>query len=1059
MKPFTNHLKIFTCLLLIGHLAAKAQKISSQKGLTTAEFTLSEGKIIAYLPDDIMQGDIITGTVILEPAGNTQKEKSRNIQLLQKSQLSLADGTTSQQGLSGFFNYTIKGSNLSFTLSVNGSIISSLKVPLKSNIAAGSNLSIPSHVLTATPLPIKGQFDGNAENTKCMIDGKPIEILAESPRQCIIQLPQVTSGPHNISVTENNKTTEKKICAVNMDINAGKLNLQKGENTYIDVIISGLQNLPATATLSVVNTSTSTVAMAGGNAQIVTIEPTAVSQTGNLNKRFELQSISTGSFSVNVTLDLPESPSNPGSTASLCNCYINEQSCLIPFETCIALGGTTDPPEFKNDMPVPATQNSSFIPAVFLTVPGKTNPQTNQVTLQLNTLKDDIAAVIFSEKNVSGNDWRPAGTATNNGNNWTANWMPPIGNDGVHIIRARVADKNNTITELYTCTYLQLTPASINPVRGERISLTITDAQINKANQNVQQQAENLRRIQERLAGLRRKLEELIAEMDKNKTMADELAAIDKTLEKIPGLYTDSLKKLTDSLAKLKAALPPNPDPAALQKSADDAAQRAKDCEDRLNKLKQEKENAQKELDALNNEIENLLKQLDALHLGNNWAGGHGYHKDGGFWYGYVGDENSNTNIWGESNALSNKLKGLKKPQNAAKNRLKALDAEIAKAQEECDKLNKEKEKAENAAQKGNAMAAAETQIDELCRQIQALLDALKKWCAAHPGVCHFNPELAGNPHTAAELDNYLSQLDDIIQKKKQKEAELEKAAEEKSGEAQGTGNAIGAAEAEKRAAEDELAKAQAAADKLREEREKQLEEERAKKRKQEEEEKAASSAPKPAPTLPEPIDPSDKQIKFAALSMLRGLYTDYWIDKGPCDCTTKAIALANNTNTAASDVLGGLAIGVIFAPIESLPGLSLAAKLGIGAVKAIGSALYGGESFTDELAKNLFDVIGGEIFPKLLDSETAGNAANKFAGKGLEEIMKAEGIRSSQWEGETTLRECGKVKGKTTMLFNPNTGWVTLLIKIDNCPLIVIKYKVNKDGVPISKPSVTRVQ
>lgn len=72
---------------------------------------------------------------------------------------------------------------------------------------------------------------------------------------------------------------------------------------------------------------------------------------------------------------------------------------------------------------------------------------------------------------------------------------------------------------------------------------------------------------------------------------------------------------------------------------------------------------------------------------------------------------------------------------------------------------------------------------------------------------------------------------------------------------------------------------------------------------------------------------------------------------------------------------------------------------------------------------------------------------------------MKAEGIRSTQWEGETTLRECGKVKGKTTMLFNPNTGWVTLLIKIDNCPLIVIKYKVNKDGVPITKPSVTKVQ
>ncbi|HQV07405.1 MAG TPA: hypothetical protein PKW62_11615, partial [Chitinophagaceae bacterium] len=57
-------------------------------------------------------------------------------------------------------------------------------------------------------------------------------------------------------------------------------------------------------------------------------------------------------------------------------------------------------------------------------------------------------------------------------------------------------------------------------------------------------------------------------------------------------------------------------------------------------------------------------------------------------------------------------------------------------------------------------------------------------------------------------------------------------------------------------------------------------------------------------------------------------------------------------------------------------------------------------------------------------------------------------------WEGETTLRNCGKVKGKTTTLFNANTGWVTMLIKIEGCPLVVVKYKVNKDGVPLSNPT-----
>ena len=363
----------------------------------------------------------------------------------------------------------------------------------------------------------------------------------------------------------------------------------------------------------------------------------------------------------------------------------------------------------------------------------------------------------------------------------------------------------------------------------------------------MQQLEDNIRRIQEKLAGLRRKYEELIRQKEENETMAEELAAIDKTLEQIPGVFKDSLKKLTDSIAKLKAGLPPEPNPAELQKADDEAAQREKDCQDRLNKLKQEKENAQKELEALNNEIEDLLKQLDGLHLGNNWSGGHGYHKDGSFWYGYVGDERSNNNIQGESNKISNKVKGLKKPQNDAKKRLKALDAEIAEAEEECDKLGKEKEKAAEAAKKGNALAAAETQIEELCRQIQALMNALKKWCIAHPGVCQFNPELPGTPVNAAALENYLSQLDDILKKKQAKETELEKNANDKASEAQGVGKDIKAAESESKAAADELAKAQAAADKLRAEREKQLEEERAKSRNQQEGEKSGSKTPVPA--------------------------------------------------------------------------------------------------------------------------------------------------------------------------------------------------------------------
>jgi hypothetical protein len=799
------------------------------------------------------------------------------------------------------------------------------------------------------------------------------------------------------------------------------------------------------------------VTMTGGESQLIPIAPANVSAAGTFNKHFELQSTKTGSFSVTVNLDLPEEASASNHKAALCNCYILKQSCLIPLQTCLELGGSPDKPAFAGaDLGINSMRENP--PVVSITSASGINPQTGQVNFQLSNSYNDVAAVIFSVKPVTGTIWQTTGTTRYNGNNWNVSWSPSVGYDGEYIVRARVAGKNNVTAEEFTRTNLQITPESVSPVKGERFNLTVSDTRIYSANQSIQQIEEKLRRAKEKMAELKRKYEEQQGQQERKKTMAEELAAIDKVIEQIPGKFSDSLKKLTDSLVRLKAELNGKPDNEALQKAAADAARREKDCADRLNALNQEKENAQKELDKLNNEIEDLLDKMDQLHLGNNWVGGHGYHAGGGFWYGYVGDENSNTNIGAESNQLSGKLKGLKGPQNAANKRVKNLNAEIAKAQEECDQLKKEKEKAEEAARKGNMHAAVETQIDELCRQIAALMDALRKWCMEHPGECNFNPSPSGAPRTPEEALAYIDQVNDIIKKKQQKEADLTNEADAAGAEAEETENQINGARSEKNKLEDELKNAQAAADKLQAEREKQLEEERAKARKRQEEEEAKKNIPTPQPPLSEPINPDDKQLKFFALGMLRGLYRDKLIDKGPCDCETKAIALANNTNTAATDIIGGMAVAVAFAPIEALPGLSFGARLGIGAAKALGSAIFGGESFSEELGKNLFNVIGGEIFPKLTGDEFTGNRLNELAGGGLDALLKAEGVRAQSWEGETELRECGKVKGKTTMLFNPNTGWVTLLIKIDNCPLIVIKYKVNKDGVPIGKPTVQKV-
>ncbi len=219
--------------------------------------------------------------------------------------------------------------------------------------------------------------------------------------------------------------------------------------------------------------------------------------------------------------------------------------------------------------------------------------------------------------------------------------------------------------------------------------------------------------------------------------------------------------------------------------------------------------------------------------------------------------------------------------------------------------------------------------------------------------------------------------------------------------------------------------------------------------------EKAPKIKITPQPYLKEEIKASDKQLKFQAQVKLKHLYNDYLTSVGPCDCKTKAIALAYNTNTIVNDIIGKLAVDVALAPLHLFPGISLAGRLGIGIVKTILCNIYGGESFSDQLIINLSRAIGGELFPKLTGNQFIGKKLNNLARRGLSKILKEEGVRFIQWEGSTTLKSCGKVSGKTTLFINSKTGWVAIMVKIPDCPLVVIKYKVNNDGVPITKPKI----
>ena len=78
----------------------------------------------------------------------------------------------------------------------------------------------------------------------------------------------------------------------------------KRRKTFIDVNITGLQNLLDTALLALINMTIGVVVMLPSNTIVIPLSPDSVG-SGTFNKRVDIPSLRTGTFSVNVKLDLP----------------------------------------------------------------------------------------------------------------------------------------------------------------------------------------------------------------------------------------------------------------------------------------------------------------------------------------------------------------------------------------------------------------------------------------------------------------------------------------------------------------------------------------------------------------------------------------------------------------------------------------------------------------------------------------------------------------------------------------------------------------------------------
>ncbi len=1042
-----------------------AQQVDRYKnGLTRLEYTLPEGSLIVYLPE-LSPLSLVSGTITYSPQGKNSKEKNDNLRALKTYNLMLGDKDLQNPG--PFFPMVVSdsptGRIVSGIKTKEGKILFQVFLPLAETTVNFHQKPVPSYLVAGEPAAFSGYFNGNLNDSRLLIRQQPAELLAESSGKLYFKTPDHLEGPVQLECSEAGQTLAAETQALQLHASVGKTDLTKGERTVLRIEISGLNGLKEPVPLSIVNLDPATISLQGGNSREILIDPQKDAQAGVYNASIPIQSLQRGNFNIAVQIAPPGD--GAGREPLLCNCRIDENTYLLPPNICQAFGGTCSSSGQTQEFSKETHSSAAAAPLISLQVPPEITHESGVALIRVNPLFGNLAGVRLSYRPFGETNWTAIVQDSEPSDGWGGDWLPPLGYDGAYALRVQVVNQADSSREHIGYTQVLMTPPSLFPAtEGERVLTTISQSEIDRALENAARIGENIRQEQDRLAELRRKAQALREQEEANRLPAEELKRIDRTLDQIPGIYWRRLRELADSLDRMRDRTPNVVDTAALNRAVDDAQNRLKACQDRLDALKKEQKDLEGQRDDLKKQLDEALDQMDRIHLNNGWTGRHGFHPDGRYWYGYIGDENSNTDIKEEVYAIQKKLRALQKTYLATLNRLKNLPGEIEQAQADCAELEKALQEALAAARDGNQFAGTNIEIAEICREIRSLVNTLRRWCAAHPGQCPFTEALGklleDCPKSGEELDDFINGFNDALDRKRELERALEKAADDQEASATEVDAEAQAAEERIRALEEEQRRAYAEAERKRQQLAKELEEARRRERQQrEQEERARRTPPPPQPLLDEPVDPSDDELKFHAQLLFRELYLDLLISHGPCDCKTMAVALANNTNSIIRDLIGRLGVGVFFAPLEALPGVSLGARLALGAAKALASALFGGQNISEEMTKNLFSVIGGEIFPKLVGNEFTGNRLNDLAGKGLEAILEAEGVRAISWEGSTRLRDCGEVKGKTTLLVNPNTGWVTILIKIDNCPLIVIKYRINDDGVPVGKASITEVK
>jgi hypothetical protein len=312
-------------------------QVIANGGLETLVFDASAGKLRINLPDDMRAGDTISGTVVLEPKGDSSEEKEKNRATLEgyvidvggKSVSARQDRFTIQPVFDMVPPEASVGQTQRVLISIRNTAAGANSPPATSvinfptidvpNPNQAQTFLLPPLGQQGRPTEIFGPFDGNAENTTVRFGpvGSTvpdfekntenvsggfglIRPLAESPRKIVVESPTNVVGPIQVFVNEGDKKTTGAYRNLGVNLTAPTTNLQRGQRTTVTVEVRGLEGITKDVPLQL--NSKGVITMEGGNVQNLRIKPQEVRQDGHYTTGREITGQQTGGFTVTATV-------------------------------------------------------------------------------------------------------------------------------------------------------------------------------------------------------------------------------------------------------------------------------------------------------------------------------------------------------------------------------------------------------------------------------------------------------------------------------------------------------------------------------------------------------------------------------------------------------------------------------------------------------------------------------------------------------------------------------------------------------------------------------------